>query len=70
MSGFPVLLSLTDDDAMMPGTKLADVAQLKLVARISATGNAIAAPGDVFGELEPPAGAPEPLTILIDTAVE
>jgi len=50
---FPVQVTLSDADVMMPGRKLSDVSRLRLVARISQSGNAIQAPGDLYGELYP-----------------
>ena len=50
---FPVQVTLSDADVMMPGRKLSDVSRLRLVARFSQSGNAIQAPGDLYGELYP-----------------
>ena len=50
---FPLQVTLSDADVMMPGRKLSDVSRLRLVARISQSGNAIQAPGDLYGELYP-----------------
>ena len=46
---WPVELSLSDADAMAPGLTLSTFEQVEIVARISATGNAIAQPGDLEG---------------------
>ena len=46
---WPVELNLSDADAMAPGLTLSSFEQVEIVARISATGNAIAQPGDLEG---------------------
>jgi cytochrome c-type biogenesis protein CcmH len=43
----PLSFTLDDTMGMMPGVKLSQFAQLVVTARISKTGNAIAAPGDL-----------------------
>ena len=42
---------LSDANAMLPGRSLADFEALTLVARLSAIGQPIATPGDLYGEL-------------------
>lgn len=42
---------LSDANAMLPGRSLADFEALTIVARLSATGQPIATPGDLYGEL-------------------
>lgn len=49
-SGFPLMVRLTDADRMVPGTALSTLPQLRLSARISQTGNAAAAAGDLEAE--------------------
>jgi cytochrome c-type biogenesis protein CcmH len=46
----PFTTTLTDADAMVEGASLGKADQLKLVARISLSGNPIAEPGDLYGE--------------------
>ncbi|MEM7054017.1 MAG: hypothetical protein AAF446_05660 [Pseudomonadota bacterium] len=53
VSDWPVELSLSDADAMAPGLTLSSFDQVEIVARISATGNAIAQPGDLEGISDP-----------------
>jgi len=48
--GFPRTLRLSDANAMIPGRSLKDVAEVRLIARVSNGGDALAQPGDVFGE--------------------
>lgn len=61
----PLDLEISDADSMVPGRSLAGLAEVRLVARIANDGEALAAPGDVFGEAtwRPAAGRVE---ILID----
>ena len=50
-SAVPGEFSLSDANAMLPGRSLADFDALTIVARLSATGQPTASPGDLFGEL-------------------
>jgi cytochrome c-type biogenesis protein CcmH len=50
---FPVSIDISDNDVMVPGRKLADIANLEIVARISQTGQAFATPGDLYGDTSP-----------------
>ena len=52
-SQFPITVILTDADVMLKGNSLSKASQLKIAARISADGNPIAAPGDLYGEAIP-----------------
>jgi cytochrome c-type biogenesis protein CcmH len=52
-SEFPITVILTDADVMLQGNSLSKASQLKIAARISADGNPIAAPGDLYGEAIP-----------------
>lgn len=65
-SGFPLMLRLTDADRMVPGTALSALPQLRLSARISQTGNAAPAAGDLEAEsldFSPPEGQDQRLMI-------
>lgn len=46
-AGFPLELSLSDADGLMPAQKLSQQARVRLMARISKSGDAAAAPGDL-----------------------
>ena len=50
-SAVPGEFSLSDANAMLPGRSLADFEALTIVARLSASGQPTASPGDLFGEL-------------------
>lgn len=50
-SAVPGEFVLSDANAMLPGRSLADFEALTLVARLSASGQPTASPGDLFGEL-------------------
>jgi cytochrome c-type biogenesis protein CcmH len=52
VSDLPVSVVLNDSMAMQPQTHLADFKQLRIVARISKTGNAMPQPGDLLGAAE------------------
>ncbi len=52
---FPITVILTDADVMLKGNSLSKASQLKIAARISADGNPIASPGDLYGEASPTA---------------
>ena len=53
VSELPLSVSLTDAMAMMPTMKLSNFEQVKLLARISKSGNAMKQPGDLIGVIEP-----------------
>jgi cytochrome c-type biogenesis protein CcmH len=48
----PLSVDLNDTLAMQPNMKLADFKQLKIVARVSKSGNAMTQPGDLTGSAE------------------
>ena len=52
VSDLPLTVSLNDTMAMMPNMKLSNFANVKLLARISRSGNAISQPGDLIGVIE------------------
>jgi cytochrome c-type biogenesis protein CcmH len=69
VGSWPVLLRLSDADAMLPGTKLAGGGPLTLVARISKSGRPMAASGDLFGEVGYDFASAHPASITIDRIV-
>ena len=52
VSELPLMVSLTDAMAMMPTMKLSNFEQVKLLARISKSGDAMQHPGDLIGMIE------------------
>jgi len=67
----PFTMTLTDADAMVQGASMGKADKLKLVARISVSGNPIAAAGDLYGEtLASGATGDSPVNIVIDRIVE
>jgi cytochrome c-type biogenesis protein CcmH len=66
---FPIDVRLSDADAMLPGIKLMGSGPLKLIARISRSGQPIAASGDLFGEVGYDSGSAHPASITIDRIV-
>jgi hypothetical protein len=47
LSKLPIAFALTDSDSMLPGQKLSSAKTIEIVARVSATGEATAQPGDL-----------------------
>ncbi|MDD5578231.1 MAG: c-type cytochrome biogenesis protein CcmI [Methylobacter sp.] len=52
VSDLPLTVSLNDTMAMMPAMKLSNFDKVKLLARISKSGNAMSQPGDLIGVVE------------------
>jgi cytochrome c-type biogenesis protein CcmH len=52
VSDLPLTVSLDDTLAMMPTMKLSNFSEVKLLARISKSGNAITQPDDLIGVIE------------------
>jgi hypothetical protein len=52
VSELPLTVNLTDAMAMMPTMKLSNFEQVKLLARISKSGDAMQQPGDLIGIIE------------------
>ena len=66
----PLDITLSDADAMIAGTSLAQTDALKLVARVSMTGRPIASAGDLFGEVRYDPRSKGRVTLTIDRVVE
>jgi cytochrome c-type biogenesis protein CcmH len=66
----PLDVTLTDDNAMVPGTSLTQVDSLSLVARVSFTGRPIASSGDLFGEVRYDPAAQGRIKLTIDQVVD
>ena len=69
VGAWPVSVRLSDTDAMLPGITLAGSGPLRLIARISASGQPIAASGDLFGEVGYDFTSAHPASITIDQIV-
>jgi cytochrome c-type biogenesis protein CcmH len=69
VGSWPVQIRLSDADAMMPGVSLAAAGPVTLIARISASGQPIAASGDLFGEVGYDFTSAHPANITIDRIV-
>ena len=68
LSDLPVVVELSDDNAMMAGYKLSQLNRARLVARISTDGNVATSPGELQGEIviEVVKGASSVQQIMID----
>lgn len=70
---FPVELEISDQDAMLAGQSLGSAGALTLTARVSASGDAIATAGDLYGDAtwsREYSGAQTTTEILIDRMVK
>jgi len=72
VSELPVTVSLNDTQAMVPEMKLSNFDKVKLLARISKSGNAVAQPGDLLGTVEQVvlSGSANRYKIIINTEVK
>lgn len=71
VADLPLTVSLNDAMAMMPTMKLSNFEQVKLLARISKSGNAMKQPGDLIGVIEQIALADKsPHKIIINSQVK
>ena len=66
---WPLVVRLSDADAMLPGISLAGGGPLRLIARISRSGQPIAASGDLFGEVGYDFASAHPASLTIDRIV-
>ena len=69
---FPIKAELSDANVMLPGRSLNDANTLEIIARVSKSGDAIAKPGDVFGDVifERQGNAEGNVDVLLDRVVE
>jgi cytochrome c-type biogenesis protein CcmH len=65
----PLDITLTDANAMIPGTSLKQVESLDLVARVSLTGRPMASPGDLYGEVRYDPASSGRVRLTIDRVV-
>ncbi|GEN23455.1 c-type cytochrome biogenesis protein CcmI [Halomonas cupida] len=69
----PATVVLSEANAMSPAATLKDAAEVRLVARVSASGQAQAQPGDLMGErkgVAVSASDQDPVALIIDQVVE
>ncbi|HVJ30051.1 MAG TPA: tetratricopeptide repeat protein [Gammaproteobacteria bacterium] len=69
-SAVPGEFSLSDANAMIQGRSLAAYPEIKVVARLSNSGQPIAQPGDWFAEAVVRPSAGEPVALVIDQVVQ
>jgi cytochrome c-type biogenesis protein CcmH len=69
---FPMTTTLRDTDVMMPGLKLTGMENLRIVARVSQSGNAMESAGDFYGEVfpEPLGQSSQKVQVVIDKVVQ
>jgi cytochrome c-type biogenesis protein CcmH len=66
---WPLELTMTDADAMLPGIRLAGGGSIRVIARISRNGEPIAASGDLYGEVGYDFSSASPVNVTIDRIV-
>ncbi len=68
----PVTLRISDANVMVPGRSLNELDEIRLVARVANGGDALAKPGDIFGEalLSSPISGVGPVSIVMDQVVQ
>jgi cytochrome c-type biogenesis protein CcmH len=66
----PIVVTLSDADAMIPGRLLSTHGELEIIARVSRSGEPLPQPGDWFGEVLINTAEKQEGSILIDRIVE
>jgi cytochrome c-type biogenesis protein CcmH len=69
-SELPLTMRLSDAEAMIPGTSLAQVDDLDIVARVSLTGRPVSSKGDLYGQVRYDPAAKGPLSVTIDRVAD
>ena len=69
VGAWPVNVTMTDEDAMLPGTSLSGGGPLRIVARISGGGQPTATSGDLYGEVGYDFASASPVKVVIDRIV-
>jgi cytochrome c-type biogenesis protein CcmH len=69
LGAWPVEVTLTQADVMLPGRRLAELAGTRVVARVSMRGEPRASSGDLFGEASVASIGKDPVAVLIDSKV-
>lgn len=70
LSELPALIELGDRESMVPGRDLSGFAEFELVARVSLSGQPMAAPGDWFGTVVVDPSADNDIELSIQTEVQ
>jgi cytochrome c-type biogenesis protein CcmH len=69
-SQLPATVTLDDSHAVMPMARLSQFPEVRVEARVSKAGNAIAQPGDIKGEIIGiKVSAAQPVAVTIDTVI-
>ena len=69
-SQLPLTVTLDDSSSVMPATRLSQFPEVRVEARVSKSGNAIAAPGDLRGEVNAvKVGNGDPVSVVINTVL-
>jgi cytochrome c-type biogenesis protein CcmH len=66
VSDLPLAFNLDDSSAMSPELKLSGFPEVKIEARVSKSGDAIAKPGDLIGTLSPVKPGAKDLKLVVD----
>jgi len=66
----PLVIEMSDENAMMQGVQISTMPELQLVARVSLSGSPAAKPGDLFGEVKYSRQDGQQVAIVIDQVVE
>ncbi len=66
----PLIIEMSDENAMMQGVKISSMPELQLVARVSLSGSPAAKSGDLFGEVKYSREEGQQVAIVIDQVVE
>jgi len=69
LADLPLVVSLSDANAMVPGRPLSGFAELEIVARVSLSGQPMAQSGDWFGSLIVASDTAETINLIIDQKI-
>lgn len=69
VGAWPIAITMSDADAMLPGTSLATGGPVRLIARISSSGEPTARSGDPYGEVSYDFATTKPVNLTIDRIV-
>jgi cytochrome c-type biogenesis protein CcmH len=69
VGAWPVTLTISDANAMLPGISLAEGGPLRLIARITRSGQPTAVSGDLYGEVSYDFTATGSVTLTINQVV-